>query len=581
MGYVMALDIKWERPDQRLCLSVTAPLFVDIEQQRWKASEWSLEGFRIVGPGLSQHANDARQTLHITVPFQGFDVGFDAVCDVTVDPIDADVLVARFVDLGNRERELLSHFVEELLRGSMVSVRDTIQRIDVPVMPASLMPETAPMGLQSRLTATRRSLAMTTLYGLLGLGIFGYLALMLYASIFRMEVQSAMISAPIESVAAQAEGHALWGQFKPGDIVKSGDVVLRMFDNSLEREIEVAEVAIREREARLGYLRRRERNGVERLQSMPVVEMRQLTRSKLELDELRAQLSGLEMELRNPKPLSSRDSSGLGDPVKQRIAEVKSKIEAKEFELRTRKDTVNRNAVARRTPPGTQLVGSLDDLEAQIELARHEVQFAKERHNALVNQRERLVVRAPFDGRLVDLPHVDKGSIRKGDIVAILEQTEPRSVTAYLNDEEIVRIGLGDPARLYVPSVRETLKARVSRIDRSSAAGREIDPQTGLLSRWRNPGTRSAKVILAFEDASKVANAEKFRPGLPVVVVFEPRSSGRASVNEVRRIVEVTRPIYETVRQRLTAVVTAWSLAERRRRLAADGQGVERATLSR
>lgn len=81
----------------------------------------------------------------------------------------------------------------------------------------------------------------------------------------------------------------------------------------------------------------RERNGVERLQSMPVVEMRQLTRSKLELDELRAQLSGLEMEPRNPKPLSSREPSGLGDPVKQRIAEVRSKIEAKKFELRTRK----------------------------------------------------------------------------------------------------------------------------------------------------------------------------------------------------------------------------------------------------
>ena len=499
---------------------------------------------------------------------------------VTSPPIrlDADVLVARFVDLGNRERELLSHFVEELLRGSMVSVRDTIQRIDVPVMPVSLVPNSAPMGLQSRLTATRRALSMTALYGLLGVGIFGYLALMLYASIFRMEVQSAMISAPIESVAAQAEGHALWGQFKPGDIVKSGDVVLRMFDNSLEREIEVAEVSIREREARLGYLRRRERNGVERLQSMPVVEMRQLTRSKLELDELRTQLSSLEMELRNPKPLSSRDSSGLGDPVKQRIAEVKTKIEGKEFELRTRKDTVNRNSAARRAPPGTQLVGSLEDLEAQIELASHEVQFAKERHKALVNQRERLVVRAPFDGRLIDLPHVDKGSIRKGDIVAILEQTEPRSVTAYLNDDEIVRVGLGDQARLYVPSLRETLKARVSRIDRSGgAAGREIDPQTGLLSRWRNPGARSAKVILAFEDASKVANAEKFRPGLPVVVVFQPRSSSRASVDDFRRAVENTGSIYRTVRNRLAAVLTAWSVEERRRYMASQGFAGERA----
>ena len=42
--------------------------------------------------------------------------------------------------------------------------------------------------------------------------------------------------------------------------------------------------------------------------------------------------------------------------------EIKARIDAKEFELRTRKDTINRNSVARRMPPGTQLVGSLDDL---------------------------------------------------------------------------------------------------------------------------------------------------------------------------------------------------------------------------
>ena len=588
---MMALDIKWERPDQRLSLAVSAPMFVDIAQQRLRVVEWSLEGFRLNAPGAGIDENNPRQTLHLTLPFQGFDMGFDAVCDLAVDPADADAIVARFVDLGHRERELMSHFVEELLRGSMVPVRDTIQRIDVPVMPARLTPDTQPLSLQGRLARTRRSLAMTTLYGLLGLGIFGYLGLMLYGSIFRMEVQSAMISAPVEMVAAQAEGHVQWAQARPGDPVRAGDVVVRLFDNALEREIEVAEVAIREREAKLGFLRRRERNGVERLQSMPVVEMRQLTRSKLELEELRGQLATVEQEQRRPQgaqgpqtapvpvptPVSQapgpqsrapmgRDAAATAVAAKQQITDLQGKISAKEFELRTRKDTINRNSAVRRVPPGTQLVGSLDDLEAQIELSRQEVQFAKERHAALLNQRERLVVRAPFDGRLIDLPHVDKGSIRKGDIVAILEQTAPRNVTAFLNDEEIVRIRLGDQARLYVPAVRETLTARVSRIDRGVSNGREFDPQTGLLSRWRTSAGRSAKVILSFDDENQVSNTDKFRPGLPVVVVFEPRTSSRAAENEMRRVVEDSLSIFETVQSRLAAATSIWSVADRPRR---------------
>ena len=48
----MALDIKWERPDQRLCLAVTAPLFVDLGQQRLRVIEWSLEGFQLKAPGV-------------------------------------------------------------------------------------------------------------------------------------------------------------------------------------------------------------------------------------------------------------------------------------------------------------------------------------------------------------------------------------------------------------------------------------------------------------------------------------------------------------------------------------------------
>ena len=34
----------------------------------------------------------------------------------------------------------MQHFLEELVRGAMVDVQDTIQRIDVPVTPASLEP---------------------------------------------------------------------------------------------------------------------------------------------------------------------------------------------------------------------------------------------------------------------------------------------------------------------------------------------------------------------------------------------------------------------------------------------------------
>ena len=59
------------------------------------------------------------------------------------DPADA-MFAVQFTEIGERERELMQHFIEELVRGSMSDIEDTIQRIDVPVTPASLEPDANP-----------------------------------------------------------------------------------------------------------------------------------------------------------------------------------------------------------------------------------------------------------------------------------------------------------------------------------------------------------------------------------------------------------------------------------------------------
>jgi hypothetical protein len=37
--------------------------------------------------------------------------------------------------VGNREREIMAYFIDELVRGSMTSVDDVILRLDSPVTP--------------------------------------------------------------------------------------------------------------------------------------------------------------------------------------------------------------------------------------------------------------------------------------------------------------------------------------------------------------------------------------------------------------------------------------------------------------
>ena len=138
----MAVKIKRERPDQRRHHRVTAPLFVRVDGHQLRASDWSLGGLRVDWlSGRHLPAPASEMPFHLTLPFQGFDVSFDVKAEVVRTNPDRKMFAVRFTEIGERERELMQHFIEELVRGSMVDVEDTIQRIDVPVTPARLEPD--------------------------------------------------------------------------------------------------------------------------------------------------------------------------------------------------------------------------------------------------------------------------------------------------------------------------------------------------------------------------------------------------------------------------------------------------------
>jgi hypothetical protein len=89
----------------------------------------------------------------------------------------------------------------------------------------------------------------------------------------------------------------------------------------------------------------------------------------------------------------------------------------------------------------------------------------------------------------------------------------------------VLHVGLGDEATLFIPALRERLKARITRIDRTSGFVEEQKRAQNPGYRWRGPIDRTAKVTLAFADPLKVANADRYRPGLPVVAIFPQRTS--------------------------------------------------------
>jgi multidrug resistance efflux pump len=522
----MSVRVKRERADQRRHHRVTAPIFVDVGGHRLRAADWSLGGLRIEGFPTTIPEIGAEVLMQMTLPFQGFDVSFDAKGQCVRGDAATGMFAVKFTALGERERELMSHFIEELIRGSMVNVEDTIQRIDVPVTPAALIPDASPT---SQLPVRRwpiKTVVMTTIYGVLGILVFGYTGLLGYSNFYRMEVQTAVISAPVDTVASPVDGRVGWTAMKPGDPVKTGDIIVNVLDSQLEREIELADIAIREQKAKLLFAKQRHADELERLKGFAGVEMKNLEQTKLELESLDAQVRAAEQQHGRLKFLHTKGftTETILENAERQAITLKKTLESKRVELNARIALAG-DYIGKRFYTGTNLIGDVGQTEAQLRLAEHEVSVTQQRHSALLNHRNRLAVHAPFDGNILELPRVDQGSIRRGDIIAIVEQRSNRQVTAYLNQDEILKIGLGDEAMVFVPALSETLKGRVTKIDRTSGFINEQDQRRSPGYNWRGPSDRSAKVIISFEDQAKVADPERYRSGLPVVVVFPQRST--------------------------------------------------------
>jgi hypothetical protein len=170
--------------------------------------------------------------------------------------------------------------------------------------------------------------------------------------------------------------------------------------------------------------------------------------------------------------------------------------------------------------------------------AELEVALTRDKKQALLNHKARLAIRAPFDGTVLELPRVHHSHVRRGDTIAIIEQRNRRHILAYLTQDEVNRIGLGDEALVFLPALQETHTARVFRIDRTTGFVREQDQRASPGYSWRGPTDRSAKVYLALEDRRILADRETYRSGLPAVVVFPQRT---------------TNPLVATIKRKLSS----------------------------
>lgn len=512
-----------EKPCQRRHHRVSTPLTLQIDSSNYEAIDWSLGGFRVRGWQREDFNLGAEVACYFKLPFQGFDIAFEVTAKIVRFDNEHQHMAAQFESLSERQAELMSHFIEDLIRGAMSPVEDTILRIDSPVTPVSTEPDPSPSDEVPIKRWSTKLIVMSTLYVTAGLMLAFYIVFILYSNFLSLEVESGVVTAPIERIISTTDGRITKVSVKLDSLVHQGDELVLLEDASIEEQISLAQIGIERSRALLAAKREELALEQEKLH-----DYRNFAYNKLE------EAKAVHASIKKQSTLADKDLARYHQLYKSKLIAKKTfdetlanqirlagELELATIELKTRRDAIE-SLKHGRYFTGERLEGQSKEIKAEVERLKQEVILATQALVALYERRDRLNIKAPSQGRVIELVKSAGSSTKRGETIALFERDEERVIEAYLTQNEVISIKLAHPARVYFPSLDVAVNTEVIAIDRTEGFLNEKESRYS----WRASEDRTAKVTLKFVGLSKLDIRNKFTPGLPAVVVFPNLSTG-------------------------------------------------------
>lgn len=514
------MKISREKPCQRRHHRIKAPLHVSINgHQPLSAYDWSLGGLCVSdyqGEMLNIHDE---VVLLIELPFQGFQISFDVKGSIVRTDNETQSLFVEFIDLSERSFDLMNHFVDDLIRGKMASIDDTICRIDVPVTPISTSPTPNPTEKLPIRRFPIKTIVMSSFYIVLGLFVFGYLSLILYSNIFSMEVPTSVISTRIQTIMMPVEGMLRPINFTVGAEYKKGEALFSVENSNLKNKINASRIKVRSSEIKLNEAKEKFRIESERMKLYQIVSNTDLKIIQAQLEAKKTELDSADnnfIRLNKLKKSSSISTKQLED-AKQ--IQSKFAFQVKELEAKLVQATAMVSVSERRHYNHKEFATDLDMIALKLQSLYSVFQLEQQQLALLVTAQTEQIVRAPYNGKITTLFHAENSSIPRNAAILTFEEIDRNLVSSFLSQQEVLHVGLHDIASVFIPALGYEVDAVITHIDRTSA----YLNRKSISYEWRNEKDKTALVSLELLNSKGIS--EFITPGLPAVVIFKRRNS--------------------------------------------------------
>lgn len=532
------MRIEREKPCQRRHHRVKAPMKVTMpDGYSCMATDWSIGGLRVDAVNGDLPTVNEGLKLVLELPFQGFDIAFEVQARVVRTVAETKTIGFEFQNLSERANDLMSHFIDDLIRGQMATVEDTICRIDIPVTPISTKPDVNPADEVPVKRLPIKLIVMSTFYTLLAVCIFGYLSILIYSKTMRMEVSSAVVSAPLATIKMPMDGilHPILMQ---DDVrVKLGQPIARIHDAKFETNLDEKRIALDQAKRNLARVQEKYQIEEQRMKLYQIINKtdRQIAEARVESAKQALATSDAHLERLMKLRKKGLVAESKVDELRRQQSNTLGRLKEAEFDLEraTAMDAVS----GRRYFNHKEFVSDLDMLALEIEEANAKVMAASMQVEKLEVEKTRMIIKAPFDGRIVSVKQPGNIMVLRNEQLFTIEKHEQPTVTAFLDQEQILSIGLYDEAKIFIPALDRHIPATVSKIDRNSAF---INDKASHYV-WDDQKGKSAAVSLTIQLTEEERNY--IYAGLPAVVVF-PKRSTSAIYNQLGNTVSKIKGIF-------------------------------------
>jgi multidrug resistance efflux pump len=361
------------------------------------------------------------------------------------------------------------------------------------------------------------------LYSISGFLLIIFIAILFNTYVLRLKVETAVVSASIETMTAPTNGYVTHIYVSAGKTVKKGSPLIKIENIDLERELQLARIQVDESKLTVFYYQNLLKNEQQRLNIYKKIGSSRVASAQTLVNRSKQNLIITQHTLERFNILNKKNYISAENLETARSKYISAQEELKNAQAHKQLESHSLNALKKGLYfTGNKAEGIERDLYTELNTAKKRVEINKSKIILYENLIKKLTLTAPFDAVIIRILKSTGNTTDTIKPLLLIEKNKAhKTIVAYLTQDEIIHIGSSNKVKIYIPSSGRVYHGRIMEINRTDGFVDAMKAQY----RWRDfQIDRSALVTIALQKSEQLEFDKRAFPGLPAVIYFAKKS---------------------------------------------------------